>query len=52
MVQFNYMVELEFLMTNLPKSKQKIIPTTIVHGLSGESEKYLKVKLNSNLIIE
>ncbi|CAB4391691.1 unnamed protein product [Rhizophagus irregularis] len=42
MVQFNYMVELEFLMTNLPKSKQKIIPTTIVHGLSGESEKYLK----------
>ena len=45
MVQFNYMVELEFLMSNLPKSKQKTIPTTIVHGLSEESEKHLKVKL-------
>ncbi|GBB91821.1 hypothetical protein RclHR1_01920025 [Rhizophagus clarus] len=42
MIQFNYMVELEFLMSNLPKFKQKTIPTTIIHGLSEESEKYLK----------
>jgi hypothetical protein len=37
------MVELEFLMSNLPKSKQKFIPTTVVHGLKEESEKHLKV---------
>ncbi|RIA99624.1 tyrosyl-DNA phosphodiesterase I [Glomus cerebriforme] len=46
MVQFNYMVELEFLMSNLPKSKQKTIPTTIIHGLSEESEKNLKAEAN------
>ncbi|CAG8540669.1 14307_t:CDS:2 [Funneliformis mosseae] len=46
MVQFNYMFELEFLMSNLPKSKQKTIPTTIVHGLSEESERYLKSEAN------
>jgi len=38
------MFELEFLMSHLPKSKQKTVPTTIVHGLSEESERYLKVR--------
>ncbi|CAI2166709.1 13450_t:CDS:10 [Funneliformis geosporum] len=32
MVQFNFMFELEFLMSNLPKSKQNTIPTTIAEA--------------------
>ncbi|CAG8586035.1 18929_t:CDS:10 [Acaulospora morrowiae] len=42
MVQINYMVDIEYLINQLPQSKRHSLRTTIVHGLRDESAKNIR----------
>ncbi|CAG8765114.1 14365_t:CDS:2, partial [Acaulospora colombiana] len=43
MVQINYMIDIEYLMSQLPHSKRHSLRTVIVHGLRENSAKELSI---------